>query len=114
MFVENQNAIISTEHGPKGGDEININRYPSSKIMNFGYPISSYGEHYSNDKYLYEEAPLYKSHKDYGFEEPVDYFVPSIGISDVEKYNDKYLWLVWVQRLNKETCLCMCIQLTVI
>ena len=89
LFVEKQNAIISTEHGPKGGDEININRYPSSKIMNFGYPISSYGEHYSNDKYLYEEAPLYKSHKDYGFEEPVDYFVPSIGISDIEKYNDK-------------------------
>ena len=41
--------------------------------------------------YLYVEAPLYKSHKDYGFEEPVDYFVPSIGISDVVKYKDKLL-----------------------
>ena len=27
--------IISTEHGPKGGDEININHKPQKKIKNF-------------------------------------------------------------------------------
>jgi len=96
FFSSENNTIISTEHGPKGGDEININKYPSNKkIKNFGYPISSYGEHYGypspDVEYLYVEAPLYKSHKDYGFVEPVDYFVPSIGISDVVKYKDKLL-----------------------
>ena len=38
--------IISTEHGPKGGDEININHKPQKKIKNFWLAISSYGEHY--------------------------------------------------------------------
>ena len=42
-------------------------------------------------KYLYEEAPLYKSHEDHGFVEPIDYFVPSIGISDIDKYNNKLI-----------------------
>ena len=34
------NIVLSTEHGPRGGDEIN-------KIMfgkNYGWPISSYGK----------------------------------------------------------------------
>ena len=29
------------------------------------------------------EAPLNKSHKKYGLEEPIKYFVPSIGISEI-------------------------------
>ncbi len=93
-FDSNRNIIYSTEHGPQGGDELNININPSiENIKNYGYPISSYGEHYGYPsegvKYKYEEAPLYKSHKKYGFIEPIDYFVPSIGISDVEKIENK-------------------------
>ena len=38
----------------------------------------------------YEEAPLYKSHVDYGFIEPIKYFVPSIGISDIKKISKKF------------------------
>ena len=95
LFNKEDDIIFSTEHGPQGGDEININRYPSKKIKNFGYPISSYGEHYGypspDVNYLYEEAPFYKSHEKYGFEEPIDYFVPSIGISDIEKFDNKLL-----------------------
>ena len=30
-----------------------------------------------------KEAPLNKSHKRFGFEEPIKYFVPSIGISEI-------------------------------
>ena len=82
--------IISTEHGPKGGDEININHKPSKKIKNFGWPISSYGEHYykSHSDKILKEAPLNKSHKKFGFEEPVKYFVPSIGISEIIPLNN--------------------------
>ena len=81
--------ILSTEHGPKGGDEININHNPLSKIKNFGWPISSYGEHYYKNysKKILNEAPLKKSHKKYGFEEPVKYFAPSIGISQTISIN---------------------------
>ena len=82
--------IISTEHGPKGGDEVNINLDPLKKIKNYGWPISSYGEHYYKNysKKILQEAPLNKSHKKYGFKEPIKYFVPSIGISQIIPFND--------------------------
>ena len=83
--------ILSTEHGPKGGDEINININPFSKIKNYGWPISSYGDHYAknySDKIL-KEAPLNKSHKKFSFEEPLKYFDPSIGISQTISLNNK-------------------------
>ena len=38
--------IITTEHGPMGGDEINIIDLNDKIVDNFGWPISSYGEHY--------------------------------------------------------------------
>jgi hypothetical protein len=83
------NFIISTEHGPKGGDEVNINLKPFKKIKNFGWPVSSYGEHYykAYSKKILQEAPLNKSHKKYGFVEPIKYFVPSIGISQIIPLN---------------------------
>jgi len=84
-YSKKNNFIISTEHGPKGGDEININHQPEKKIKNFGWPIASYGDHYYKNysKEILSEAPLNKSHKKYGLEEPIKYFVPSIGISEI-------------------------------
>ena len=89
-YSEKYNFIISTEHGPKGGDEVNINLSPLKEIKNFGWPISSYGVHYYKNysKKILQEAPLNKSHKKYGFEEPIKYFVPSIGISQIIPFND--------------------------
>ena len=83
LFYDKKNDIIlSTEHGPRGGDEININLKTNiEKIKNFGWPVSSYGVHYGGVKT--KEAPLYKSHKDYGFIEPIKYFAPSIAISEI-------------------------------
>ena len=85
------NSILSSEHGPKGGDEININLLNETKIKNFGWPISSYGEHYKNNEEIYKKFPLYKSHSDYGFEEPLVYFSPSIGISQILILPKKYI-----------------------
>ncbi len=84
-YSKKNNFIISTEHGPKGGDEVNINHEPETKIKNFGWPKVSYGEHYYKNypKEILNQAPLFKSHKKYGFEEPIKYFVPSIGISEI-------------------------------
>jgi|ETNmetMinimDraft_33_1059910.scaffolds.fasta_scaffold12957_1 hypothetical protein len=91
-YDENRNIIIHTDHGPIGGDEININFNLDNKIIeNYGWPISSYGE--TSGKF-YEEAPLHKSHKDHGFVEPVKYYTPSIAISEIVRmpvtFNEKF------------------------
>jgi len=91
LFYDNKsNVIINTEHGPRGGDEININFIENdskkNKTPNFGWPISSYGEHY--DGVYRDYAPLYKSHNEYGYIEPIKYFDPSIGISDIVGINE--------------------------
>ena len=98
LFVDQKNKIIlSTEHGPWGGDEINLipfEKIYNNEILNFGWPISSYGEHYAKKNaragealrrvdLLYKKYPLHKSHKEYGFREPIYYFTPSIGISEI-------------------------------
>ena len=41
-------------------------------------------------KDAYEKAPLHKSHSKYGFVEPVKYFVPSIGISQILKVENSF------------------------
>ena len=76
-YLKDLDIIINTEHGPKGGDEINVNFLKSNKIPNFGWDISSYGITYSGED-------IYKhSHAKYGFIEPFKYYTPSIGISEL-------------------------------
>ena len=91
-YNDSKDIIIHTEHGPTGGDEININFNPDNKVIeNYGWPISSYGE--ENGVFL-EEAPLHKSHEDYGFIEPIKHYTPSIAISEIIKipntFNEKF------------------------
>ena len=48
-MIFNNNSILSTEHGPKGGDEVNLILSENfDKIENYGWPISSYGDHYDS------------------------------------------------------------------
>ena len=90
LYFDNEKKILfSTEHGPKGGDEVNLNLDPfKNPVENFGWPISSYGVHY-NGKF-YEEAPLNKSHSDFGFVEPIKYFTPSVGISQIYRVEESF------------------------
>jgi hypothetical protein len=47
LFYDKKNKILlETEHGPQGGDEINLIELNTQKVPNYGWPISSYGEHY--------------------------------------------------------------------
>ena len=76
--------ILSTEHGPKGGDEINKIEFNK----NYGWPIASYGHRYGLDPSLSKTNPVLiykKNHKEYGFEEPIFSFIPSIGIAEIIK-----------------------------
>ena len=88
-FDRERKLIISTDHGPKGGDEVNLVSANESAV-NFGWPISSYGEHYDVvplSQKTKRIAPLYKSHIKYGFREPILAFSPSIGISQIIRNN---------------------------
>ena len=72
------NIILATEHGPKGGDEINKIEYN----QNYGWPISSYGVKYGKNP----NKPPYKfSHNKFGFKEPLYNFITAIGISEIIK-----------------------------
>ncbi len=63
-------AIWIHEHGPMGGDEINIVK----KGVNYGWPVITYGTNYNG-------TPITDiTHKE-GMEQPIHYWVPSIGPS---------------------------------
>ena len=93
FYDSDENIIISTEHGPKGGDEININYLSekSDEIKNYGWGSVSYGEHYpTNEKYhakVLAACPIKKSHSENNFIEPIKFFTPSIAITQVIKEN---------------------------
>ena len=82
LYVED-NLILSTEHGPRGGDEVNNIKFKN----NYGWPLASYGEKYSsyNSKTYYK-----KNHYIHGFEEPIYAYVPSIGISEIIRLPNKF------------------------
>jgi aldose sugar dehydrogenase len=63
------------EHGPRGGDEINI----IAKGRNYGWPVIGYGIDYSGAK-IHEST-----HKE-GMEQPIWYWVPSIAPSGMAFY----------------------------
>ena len=84
LFHDKTNHIIlTTEHGPNGGDEVNVNNYKSSPdIKNFGWPIASDGKVYY---FMYQDNNLtFKKHdSNNGFLPPVFGTVPSVGISEL-------------------------------
>ncbi len=63
-------AIWLHEHGPRGGDEINIVQ-PGA---NYGWPLLSYGVNYSGTAFA-------EAHTRDGYESPIHYWVPSIAPS---------------------------------
>jgi hypothetical protein len=100
FYDKENNFILETEHGAQGGDEINlieISKINKDKIQNYGWAISSAGEHYGGkniekNKKKYEKYPLHNSHSEHGFIEPLKSFVPSIGVSEIVKIGqNKYV-----------------------
>jgi glucose/arabinose dehydrogenase len=67
--------LWTVEHGARGGDEINI---PAAG-KNYGWPVISYGRHYSGFKIGVG------THKD-GMEQPIYYWDPSIAPSGMAFY----------------------------
>lgn len=72
--------LLVSEHGPKGGDEVNL----VIKGKNYGWPIIGYGTHYSGQK-------IGVGTKKEGLEQPKHYWDPSIAPSGLMVYSGK-LW----------------------
>ena len=92
MFYDKiKNVIYSTEHGPTGGDELNLNYEADTDIIeNYGWPMASYGvqpDYWDESKksYMKKLAPFFKSHIDHGYVEPLIWFTPALGITQIAK-----------------------------
>jgi len=75
LFVDSPDAIWETEHGPQGGDELNLVK----RGNNYGWPAVSYGTQYG--AHFWPGDPLPGSHG--GYAEPFYSWVPSIGVSSL-------------------------------
>ena len=77
MALEPASGLVwQHEHGPRGGDEVNI----IEAGRNYGWPAITYGREYSGG----EVSPLTEAP---GMEQPVIYWVPSIAPSGISFYN---------------------------
>ena len=65
--------IYASEHGPQGGDELNIIK----KGGNYGWPVITYGIDYNG-------SPISNETQKEGMEQPVTYWTPSIAVSALE------------------------------
>ena len=92
FYDKDLDLVINAEHGPKGGDEINLNFLKENKIPNYGFDIVSYGIEY-NGTDPYKRGKTKKPHIEFGFEEPFIYYVPSIGISEIVFLNKENSFL---------------------
>lgn len=68
------------EHGPRGGDEVNI----IGKGRNYGWPVIGYGIDYSG-------AKIHEGTAKAGMEQPIKYWVPSIAPSGMAFYTGKLM-----------------------
>jgi glucose/arabinose dehydrogenase len=77
-----QSGVLWThEHGPQGGDEVNVMRAGA----NYGWPVITYGVNYGIGSKIGEGA------RKEGMQEPVHYWVPSIAPSGMAFYTgDKF------------------------
>ena len=81
-FHPETGVLWENEHGPQGGDELNI----VERGKNYGWPIASYGREYPPDGAKVSA----KSTAD-GVEDPMLLWIPSIGISGLTFYTgDKF------------------------
>ena len=73
-------AVLATDHGPNGGDEVNV----VLARRNYGWPNTSYGRNYDGSRF--SDTPLAA-----GEEQPLLLWVPSIAPSGLAVYTgDKF------------------------
>jgi hypothetical protein len=83
LVIDTEGRVWSTEHGPEGGDELNL----IVEGGNYGWPLASYGAEYGTDNWPFAVNP--KNHGE--FLEPAHAFVPAIGVSQLIQITATYL-----------------------
>ncbi|PZV82989.1 glucose/arabinose dehydrogenase [Algoriphagus aquaeductus] len=79
-FDKANNRLWEVEHGPRGGDELNI----LEKGKNYGWPVITYGINYNG-------TPITNITEKEGMEQPVKYWTPSIATCGMTMVtSDKY------------------------
>jgi len=77
LAVQPETGLLwSHEHGPKGGDELNI----AHAGVNYGWPVITYGRNYGSGTKIGEGT------KKTGMQQPIYYWVPSIAPSGMAFY----------------------------
>jgi glucose/arabinose dehydrogenase len=80
IYDEANNRLWSVEHGPRGGDELNL----IEKGKNYGWPVITYGINYNG-------SPITDITEKEGMEQPVKYWTPSIATCGMTLVtSDKY------------------------
>ncbi len=74
LLVHSSGILWATEHGPRGGGELNR----IERGANYGYPLVSYGRDYRDRVWLYSR----EQGRHDGFVKPVFTWLPSLGISN--------------------------------
>jgi aldose sugar dehydrogenase len=74
VLLENK-TLLAAEHGPRGGDEINV----INEGGDYGWPFVSYGQPYGSGDYV--RPSITGSHT--GYIEPIEYWVPSIAPTEL-------------------------------
>ncbi len=83
--------LYTSEHGPRGGDELNLIK----KGVDYGWPIVTYGDRYSFFDYVKPSRP--GSHE--GFEKPLYYWVPSVAPTELIQLPASSNWGGWSEQL---------------
>jgi glucose/arabinose dehydrogenase len=77
LFVDRESGNVwITEHGPQGGDELNL----IAPGVNYGWPVIGYGVNYRTGSAIHDAT-----HRD-GMEQPKKIWVPSTGVSGLAMY----------------------------
>lgn len=79
FFNHKTQQLWATEHGPRGGDEINLIKAG----RNYGWPIISYGMEYN------QNIAVGQSTARNGMEQPIKVYIPSIAPSGLIQYSGK-------------------------
>ncbi|MDT8372139.1 MAG: PQQ-dependent sugar dehydrogenase [Gammaproteobacteria bacterium] len=79
FYNRDTQQLWESEHGPRGGDEINL----IEAGKNYGWPVISYGKEY------WSPLPVGKGTHQQGMEQPVKVYIPSIATSSIIQYSGK-------------------------
>jgi len=75
IVLFDKKTLLAAEHGPRGGDEINVIKEGGD----YGWPFVSYGQPYGSGDYV--RPGITGSHP--GYIEPIKYWVPSIAPTEL-------------------------------